>query len=115
MPPFLAHVFCNIMGIPPLGWALQVWPEKKKCASELMSLSMTRSRVLTNGAISTAHFHVRAITLSFRAESSHDNLFFIDDHHATQPFTVLTSPGSAPSSTASGAGPIRPCCSVPGV
>ncbi|KWU41772.1 Abi-domain-containing protein, partial [Rhodotorula sp. JG-1b] len=31
VPPFLAHVFCNIMGIPPLGWALQVWPEKKKC------------------------------------------------------------------------------------
>ncbi|GAA5962100.1 hypothetical protein JCM8115_002915 [Rhodotorula mucilaginosa] len=30
LPPFLAHVFCNIMGIPPLGWALQVWPDKKK-------------------------------------------------------------------------------------
>lgn len=34
LPPFLAHVFCNIMGIPPLGWALQVWPDKKKCRSE---------------------------------------------------------------------------------
>ncbi|GAA5989428.1 hypothetical protein JCM10908_000470 [Rhodotorula pacifica] len=30
VPPFLAHVFCNIVGIPPLGWALHVWPEKKK-------------------------------------------------------------------------------------
>ncbi|GAA5882712.1 hypothetical protein JCM3774_004528 [Rhodotorula dairenensis] len=29
VPPFFAHVFCNIMGIPPLGWALHVWPEKK--------------------------------------------------------------------------------------
>ncbi|POY75739.1 hypothetical protein BMF94_1149 [Rhodotorula taiwanensis] len=29
IPPFLAHVFCNVMGIPPLGWALHVWPEKK--------------------------------------------------------------------------------------
>ncbi|GAA5958830.1 hypothetical protein JCM21900_003941 [Sporobolomyces salmonicolor] len=29
IPPFLAHSFCNAMGLPPLGWALQVWPEKK--------------------------------------------------------------------------------------
>ncbi|BGP24655.1 prenyl protein peptidase [Rhodotorula toruloides] len=29
IPPFLAHAFCNAMGVPPLGWALRVWPEKK--------------------------------------------------------------------------------------
>ncbi|GAA5999127.1 CAAX prenyl protease [Rhodotorula paludigena] len=29
IPPFLAHAFCNTMGLPPLAWALKVWPEKK--------------------------------------------------------------------------------------
>ncbi|GAA5928846.1 CAAX prenyl protease [Sporobolomyces koalae] len=29
IPPFLAHVFCNMMGLPPLGWALQVYPDRK--------------------------------------------------------------------------------------
>ncbi|GAA5986793.1 hypothetical protein JCM11641_004793 [Rhodosporidiobolus odoratus] len=31
IPPFLAHSLCNILGLPPLGWALQVWPDKKLC------------------------------------------------------------------------------------
>ncbi|GAA5971045.1 hypothetical protein JCM3765_006382 [Sporobolomyces pararoseus] len=29
IPPVLAHSFCNAMGLPPLGWALQVHPERK--------------------------------------------------------------------------------------
>ncbi|BGP16181.1 hypothetical protein JCM10213_001397 [Rhodosporidiobolus nylandii] len=29
LPPFLAHSLCNMLGLPPLGWALQVWPDKK--------------------------------------------------------------------------------------
>ncbi|GAA5942642.1 hypothetical protein JCM3775_003665 [Rhodotorula graminis] len=29
VPPFLAHVFCNAMGVPQLAWALKVWPEKR--------------------------------------------------------------------------------------
>ncbi|GAA5867209.1 hypothetical protein JCM8547_003119 [Rhodosporidiobolus lusitaniae] len=29
IPPFLAHSLCNSLGLPPLHWALQVWPEKK--------------------------------------------------------------------------------------
>ncbi|GAA6059270.1 hypothetical protein JCM10212_006663 [Sporobolomyces blumeae] len=29
VPPFLAHSFCNMMGLPPLGWALRAHPDKK--------------------------------------------------------------------------------------
>ncbi|GAA5914773.1 CAAX prenyl protease [Sporobolomyces salmoneus] len=29
IPPVLVHSFCNAMGLPPLGWALQVYPERK--------------------------------------------------------------------------------------
>ncbi|GAA6021093.1 hypothetical protein JCM11491_004413 [Sporobolomyces phaffii] len=29
IPPVLAHSFCNVMGLPPLGWALQAYPERK--------------------------------------------------------------------------------------
>ncbi|GAA6015398.1 hypothetical protein JCM10207_008973 [Rhodosporidiobolus poonsookiae] len=29
LPPFLAHALCNALGLPPVGWALQVYPEKK--------------------------------------------------------------------------------------
>jgi hypothetical protein len=32
LPPFFAHALCNSLGLPPLGWALQVWPHKKICA-----------------------------------------------------------------------------------
>jgi len=38
MPPFLAHVFCNIMGVPQLAWALKVWPERKLCTSRPLTL-----------------------------------------------------------------------------
>lgn len=29
LPPFLAHSFCNLMGLPPLHWALLEFPERK--------------------------------------------------------------------------------------
>ncbi|GAA5840770.1 hypothetical protein JCM11251_001693 [Rhodosporidiobolus azoricus] len=29
LPPFLAHALCNMLGLPPLGWALHSFPEKK--------------------------------------------------------------------------------------
>ncbi|KAK4048020.1 CAAX prenyl protease [Microbotryomycetes sp. JL201] len=29
VPPFLSHSFCNVMGLPPLGWALHEFPEHK--------------------------------------------------------------------------------------
>ncbi|GAA6055966.1 hypothetical protein NBRC10513_004975 [Rhodotorula toruloides] len=38
IPPFLAHAFCNAMGVPPVGWALKVWPEKK--AAILLSYAL---------------------------------------------------------------------------
>lgn len=31
LPPFFAHALCNSLGLPPLAWALQVWPQKKLC------------------------------------------------------------------------------------
>jgi len=33
IPPFLAHAFCNSMGLPPLSYALQVYPDRKLCRS----------------------------------------------------------------------------------
>jgi len=29
LPPIIVHAFCNWMGLPPVVWALQVWPEKR--------------------------------------------------------------------------------------
>ncbi|BGP32082.1 CAAX prenyl protease [Rhodotorula toruloides] len=38
IPPFLAHAFCNALGVPPVGWALKVWPEKR--AAILLSYTL---------------------------------------------------------------------------
>lgn len=43
LPPFLAHTFCNFMGLPPIDYALRVYPERRASASSLPSfLSICR-------------------------------------------------------------------------
>lgn len=42
IPPFLAHSFCNLMGLPPLAGALRQWPDKKLCESRRIRAYVTQ-------------------------------------------------------------------------
>lgn len=98
MPPFLAHVVCNVMGIPPLDWALHVFPDRKKCASSLL--------------LSSAH----PCSASDRTHPPHPFLSVHPGLRPPRPRPQLSSAHTCPASprfrTASGAGPPRHCFSA---
>jgi prenyl protein peptidase len=42
IPPILAHIFCNYMGLPPIAWALSVFPSRRLC-TVISSFSLSRT------------------------------------------------------------------------
>lgn len=72
------------MGIPPLGWALQVWPEKKKCGSDFTeSLFLDDPFLSTDKKDANFSFHAPAIHPYHLSSPRICFARFFTDHHAT--------------------------------